>query len=79
MYYNDYICYLKCKYFRFNPGVGIMVAGKLEARGRGFGNIKFTLNEPPVPMVDEPIETISANTRVKLVAGRTFNEGRLQV
>lgn len=56
-----------------------MVAGKLEARGRGFGNIKFTLNEPPVPMVDEPIETVSVNTRVKLVAGRTFNEGRLQV
>lgn len=56
-----------------------MVAGKLEARGRGFGNIKFTLNEPPVPMVDEPNETVSANTRVKLVAGRTFNEGRLQV
>lgn len=56
-----------------------MVAGKLEARGRGFGNIKFTLNEPPVPVVDEPIEAVSVNTRVKLVAGRTFNEGRLQV
>ena len=57
-----------------------MVAGKLEARGRGFGNIKFTLNEPPVPVVDESIETISTstNTRVKLVSGRTFNEGRLQ-
>jgi len=56
-----------------------MVAGKLEARGRGFGNIRFTLNEPPVPVVDEPIETVNVNTRVKLVAGRTFNEGRLQV
>jgi hypothetical protein len=56
-----------------------MVAGKLEARGRSFGNIKFTLNEPPVPVVEEPIETVSVNTRVKLVAGRTFNEGRLQV
>jgi len=56
-----------------------MVAGKLEARGRSFGSIKFTLNEPPVPIVDEPVETVSVNTRVKLVAGRTFNEGRLQV
>jgi len=56
-----------------------MVAGKLEARGRGFGNIKFTLNEPPIPVVDEPTESVNVDTHVKLVAGRTFNEGRLQV
>lgn len=58
-----------------------MVAGKLEARGRSFGSIKFTLNEPPVPVIDESIENlpVSVNTHVKLVAGRTVNEGRLQV
>ncbi|XP_050428797.1 protein bark beetle isoform X2 [Adelges cooleyi] len=63
---------------KFNPGVGIMVAGKLEARGRGFGNIKFTLREDLSSVANENItETVSSN--VRLIAGRTYTEGRLQV
>lgn len=55
-----------------------MVAGKLEARGRGFGNIKFTLQENLSSVSNESIETVSPN-HVKLVDGRTSSEGRLQV
>ncbi|VVC30467.1 Hypothetical protein CINCED_3A021775 [Cinara cedri] len=60
---------------KFNPGVGIMVAGKLEARGRSLDNIKFTLHENLNSISNESISP----THVRLVAGRTFNEGRLQV
>ncbi|XP_050535824.1 protein bark beetle [Daktulosphaira vitifoliae] len=63
---------------KFNPGVGIMVAGKLEARGRGFGNIKFTLHENLNSVVNESIDT-TINSNVRLIAGRTYTEGRLQV
>lgn len=54
-----------------------MVAGKLEARGRGFGNIKFTLQENLNSLVNETVETVNSN--VRLIAGRTYTEGRLQV
>lgn len=55
-----------------------MVAGKLEARGRGYGNIKFTLQENLNSVVNETVETVQHNT-VRLVAGRTTTEGRLNV
>lgn len=55
-----------------------MVAGKLEARGRGFGNIKFTLLENLNSVSNDSIETVSPY-HVKLVDGRTNTEGRLQV
>jgi len=59
-----------------------MVAGKLEARGRGYNNIKFTLQENLNSIANESIEIASlpnVNLNVKLVNGRTSNEGRLQV
>lgn len=55
-----------------------MVAGKLEARGRGFGDIKFTLKENLDSVTNETIET-SSSSHVKLVNGRTNMEGRLLV
>lgn len=55
-----------------------MVAGKLEARGRGYSNIKFTLHENLNSVTNETVETISLN-HVKLVDGRTSTEGRLLV
>lgn len=54
-----------------------MVAGKLEARGRGYGNIKFTLQENLNSVTNETTEVVSSN--VRLIAGRTYTEGRLQV
>lgn len=55
-----------------------MVAGKLEARGRGYGNIKFTIQETLNLMVNESIETMDS-PHIRFYAGRTPNEGRLQV
>jgi len=55
-----------------------MVAGKLEARGRGYGNIKFTLQENLDSVTNETIES-SSPSHVKLVNGRTNIEGRLLV
>lgn len=56
-----------------------MIAGKLEARGRGYGNIKFTLHETLDSMVNESIETTTDSPRIRLFSGRTPTEGRLQV
>lgn len=68
---------------RFPPGVGMMVAGKLEARGRFINDILLTLRqettqntletetEAPLPPTDTP--------PVRLLGGRTPHEGRLQV
>jgi len=55
-----------------------MVAGKLEARGRGYGNIKFTLQEHLNSVANESMEILSPNN-VRLVGGRTNSEGRLNV
>lgn len=55
-----------------------MVAGKLEARGRGYGNIKFTLQETLSSVINESTE-ITDSPHIRLYAGRTPNEGRLQV
>lgn len=55
-----------------------MVAGKLEARGRNYGSIKFTLQENLNSVVNETDETVQHNS-VRLVAGRTTMEGRLIV
>lgn len=55
-----------------------MVAGKLEARGRRFGNIKFTLQENLNLAVNESSD-IPSPAHVRLIAGRTNTEGRLQV
>lgn len=56
-----------------------MVAGKLEARGRGFNNIKFTLQDHLSSETNETIENVNVNSHVRFTAGRTFTEGRLQV
>lgn len=55
-----------------------MVAGKLEVRGRSFDNIKFTLHENLNSISNESNESVSL-IHVRLVAGRTSTEGRLQV
>lgn len=55
-----------------------MVAGKLEARGRGYGNIKFTLQEHLNSVANESIEIVSPYN-VRLIGGRTNSEGRLNV
>lgn len=72
---------------RFPPAVGMMVAGKLDARGKGPSDILFTLKEELVmeptnetlaeedtSQVDE-METVP----VRLLGGKTSLEGRLQV
>lgn len=56
-----------------------MVAGKLEARGRGFSNIKFTLQDYSSSETNETVENTNVNSHVRFSAGRTFTEGRLQV
>ncbi|XP_059476974.1 protein bark beetle isoform X2 [Neocloeon triangulifer] len=57
---------------RFRPSVGIMVAGKLEARGRAPNDILLTLER------EEPLNDTSA-VPVRLLGGRTDREGRLQL
>lgn len=71
---------------RFPPCVGLMVAGKLEARGVRPNDIFLTLKEEriePVDPVDPETATeaviIEDNTPVRLLGGRTRHEGRLQV
>ncbi len=71
---------------RFPPGIGMMVAGKLEARGRSTSEIKFTLvedrNDAALEFNNET-ETenplLKDTSPVRLVGGRTPMEGRLQV
>ncbi|XP_054261454.1 protein bark beetle-like isoform X2 [Macrosteles quadrilineatus] len=69
---------------RFPPGVGMMVAGKLEARGRKVNNVLLTLQEESVMEQQTETETEaplppSDPTPVRLLGGRTEKEGRLQV
>jgi len=72
---------------RFPPAVGMMVAGKLDARGKKPSDILFTLKEELVMLsnnntfVDE--DTIQVDEMesvpVRLLGGKTNLEGRLQV
>ena len=78
----------------FAPSVGMMVAGKLEARGISPDDILFTLKREPV-MVNETAEMIDGDVEsetepvmpknlptpapVRLLGGKTEHEGRLQV
>ncbi|KAF2901827.1 hypothetical protein ILUMI_04359, partial [Ignelater luminosus] len=78
---------------RFPPSIGIMVGGKLEARGLGPDSIKFTLKEeiehPPdnatyetdTEHYDQDTEIIEIESKlpIRLLGGRTRLEGRLQV
>jgi len=72
---------------KFPPSVGLMVAGRLEARGIGPNNILMTLKEERVEMVEnvdpeavtEPVVVVEDLTPVRLLGGRNKNEGRLQV
>lgn len=69
---------------RFPPSVGMMVAGKLEARGKGPNDIRLTLREERIDMPEndtDPALLIPEEHRapVRLLGGRTSREGRLQV
>ncbi|EFN78073.1 Lysyl oxidase-like protein 4 [Harpegnathos saltator] len=75
---------------RFPPAVGMMVAGKFDARGKGPNNILFTLKEELVmgpanrTEEEEEEEYMSSADKtesvpVRLLGGRTSLEGRLQV
>lgn len=69
---------------RFPPSVGMMVAGKLEARGKGPNDIRLTLREERIDMPEndtDPTLLIPEESRapVRLLGGRTNREGRLQV
>ena len=59
----------------------MMVAGKLEARGLGPDDIKFTLKEEIIEVSENDTEISNARESsipVRLIGGRTSNEGRLQ-
>ncbi|KAK6621229.1 hypothetical protein RUM43_011535 [Polyplax serrata] len=66
---------------RFPPSVGLMVAGRLEARGHGPNNILFTLKQDRIEPVEETTEQIPVedDMNVRLLGGRSSMEGRLQV
>ena len=73
--------FLSLFYYRFPPGVGVMVAGKLEARGRGPNDIRLTLKEEIVqtPENDTALAYLAeSHVPVRLLGGRTNEEGRLQ-
>jgi hypothetical protein len=58
-----------------------MVAGKLEARGRGPNDIRFTLKEEIVETPENDTEVgipTESQVPVRLLGGRTSEEGRLQ-
>lgn len=62
----------------------MMVAGKLEARGRGVNDIMLTLQEERLPEIGIEAETEAPLPPenvppVRLLGGRTSREGRLQV
>lgn len=66
----------------------MMVAGKLEARGRGPNDIRLTLKEErvdePIDLAlnetdAEPIPVPESTIPVRLLGGRSSSEGRLQV
>lgn len=78
---------------RFPPSIGMMVGGKLEARGRSPDSIKFTIKEeithlPDNETYETDTETYSEQTDIveleplvpiRLLGGRDTSEGRLQV
>lgn len=72
---------------RFPPAVGMMVAGKLDARGKKPSDILFTLKEElvVVPNNDTFVEEDMIHLEetetvpVRLLGGKTNLEGRLQV
>jgi hypothetical protein len=73
--------FLSLFYYRFPPGVGVMVAGKFEARGRGPNDIRLTLKEEiaETPENDSALAHLGeSHVPVRLLGGRTNQEGRLQ-
>lgn len=78
---------------KFPPSIGIMVGGKLEARGNGPNNIRFTLKEEIAMPTDNSTyeiitESMDSQTElvelepkvpIRLLGGKSSNEGRLQV
>jgi hypothetical protein len=59
-----------------------MVAGKLEARGRGPNDIRLTLKEEIVETPENDTDIVNppeSQVPVRLLGGRTNEEGRLQV
>ncbi|XP_067009482.2 protein bark beetle [Anabrus simplex] len=67
---------------KFPSSVGMMVAGYVEARGRGPNDIRLTLKEERIEVPDNNTETekpVESTVPVRLVGGRTEMEGRLQV
>lgn len=75
---------------KFPPAIGIMVAGRIEAKGKRPNDITFTLKEEIVMSNDSFYETdddqqpttpvyIESDVPIRLLGGRTPNEGRLQV
>ncbi|XP_034826785.1 protein bark beetle isoform X2 [Maniola hyperantus] len=75
---------------KFPPAIGMMVAGKIEARGKRPNDIAFTLKEEVV-MTNDSIYEIDLELEpttpgyqepivpIRLLGGRTPHEGRLQV
>ncbi|XP_014255547.1 protein bark beetle [Cimex lectularius] len=76
---------------KFPPGVGMMVAGKLEARGKGPNDILLMLKEDPqieesTTLLDNldgetyiPPAPTKPEPNVRLIGGKTSFEGTLQV
>ncbi|XP_068632960.1 protein bark beetle isoform X2 [Battus philenor] len=75
---------------KFPPAIGMMIAGKIEARGKRPNDITFTLKEDVIMSNDSIYETdteIEPTTPayaepiipIRLLGGRTPYEGRLQV
>ena len=76
---------------RFPPSVGIMVGGRLEARGTEPDSIKLTLKEeitfpnetydvdPETKQQETEVVQLEPTTPVRLLGGKTDFEGRLQV
>ena len=70
---------------RFPPAVGMMVAGRLYARGKGPSDIQLTLKEEIIiepdneTMAEAIVFDESNSVPVRLLGGKTNLEGRLQV
>lgn len=77
----------------FPPSIGMMVGGKLEARGLRSHSIKFTLKEEITPVAEETtyeidtevynseteIVAVEPRVPIRLLGGETTREGRLQI
>ncbi|XP_025830817.1 protein bark beetle [Agrilus planipennis] len=75
---------------KFPPSIGMMVGGKLEARGVGPDSITFTLKEEITFTQDNANETqgydsetemieVESKIPIRLLGGKTASEGRLQI